>query len=320
MRTGPALLVAMAWSVVTTTHAQPFPARAVRIIVPFTAGGGVDIVARTLAQKLSESMNQPFVIDNRAGAGGNIGIEAAARAPADGYTLLMASSAMTINPAIYKVLRYDPAADFAPVSQVSVIPLVLVTNPTVPVKSLRELATLARNPTARLTYATSGVGNSTHLAMELLKMMTQTQMLHVPYKATAQKNMDVISGQVDMMFAAPPSVTAHIRARQMRALAVSGARRSSVLPDLPTVAEAGVPGYDFVSWNGLFAPAGTSAEVINRLNQDVGKALANADIRTRLAGDGADPAPNSPSEFSAYVKSEIAKYAKLVAAVGIPRE
>ncbi len=301
-------------------NAQPYPARAIRIIVPFTGGGGVDIVTRTLAQKMSESMGQSIVIDNRAGAGGNIGIEAAVRAAPDGYTLLMASSAMTINPSIYKTLRYDPVADLMPISQASVIPLVLVTNPTVPARSLRELAALAANPKTKLTYATAGVGNSTHLAMELLKIMTKTHMLHVPYKSTAQKNMDVISGQIDMMFAAPPSVTAHIRAGQMRALAVSGAKRSSVLPELPTVAEAGVAGYEFASWNGLFAPAGTANEIIVKLNQEMQKALGNADVKARLAGDGADPAGNSPAEFAAYVKSEIGKYAKLVAATAIPKE
>jgi tripartite-type tricarboxylate transporter receptor subunit TctC len=297
-----------------------YPSRTIRLIVPFTSGGGVDIVGRSIAQKMSENMGQPIVIDNRAGAGSNIGIAAAARAVPDGYTLVIVSSAMTINPSIYKSLPYDPVRDFAPLSRTSVIPLVLVAHPSVPARSVRELTALAKTPGQQLTYASAGIGNSTHLAMELFNFMTRVAMVHVPYKSTAQKNMDVMSGQVDLMFAAIPSTAPLVKEGRMRALAVSGQRRSPVLSDVPTIAESGVAGYEFVSWNGMLAPAGTPAAIVARLSEEIGKALAHADLRARLAADGAEPAPNSPGQFAAYIKEEIAKYARLVAAAGIPRE
>jgi tripartite-type tricarboxylate transporter receptor subunit TctC len=303
-----------------TAQAQTWPARSVRVIVPFTPGGGVDIVARAITMKMQENLGQPFVIDNRAGAGSNIGIEAAAQSAPDGYTLLVASSAIAINPSIYKELRYDALTDLAPISLTSVVPLVLVTSPKLPVQTVAEIIALAKGAKTPPSYASAGLGNSTHLAMELLRMSAGINLLHIPYKSTSQKNTDVISGQVDMMFAAPPSVANFIRSRQMKGIAVSGARRSSVLPDLPTVAEAGVAGYDFVSWNGMFAPAKTPTAIINQVHGELVKITSNPEIRTRLANEGADPVSNTPAEFAAYIKSEIAKYAKLVAATGIPKE
>ena len=304
----------------THAQAQAYPARSVRVIVPFTPGGGVDIVARAIAQKMQENMGQPFVIDNRAGAGSNIGIEAAVQSAPDGYTLLVASSAIAINPSIYKVLRYDPLTDLAPISLTSVVPLVLVTSPNLPVQSVADIIALAKSAKSPPTYASAGVGNSTHLAMELLRLSAGINLLHVPYKSTSQKNTDVISGQVDMMFAAPPSVATFIRSRQMKGIAVSGAKRSSVLPDLPTAAEAGVAGYDFVSWNGMFAPAKTPPAIIGQIHAELVKITSAPDIKARLAGEGADPVTNTPAEFAAYIRTEIAKYARLVAATGIPKE
>lgn len=300
--------------------AESYPGRPIRLIVPFTSGGGVDIVGRVLAQALGESMGQPVVVDNRAGAGSSIGMAAAARATPDGYTLIIVSSALTINPSVYKSLPYDPIADFAPISQTSVIPLVLVTHPSVPTTSVKALVALARSHDKRLTYATSGVGNSTHLAMELFNYMTKTRMVHVPYKSTAQKNMDVVSGQVDLMFSAVPSAVPFLKDSRMRALGVSGKRRSAVIPDVPTIDEAGVAGYDLVSWNGVLAPARTSAEIVERLNREIGKALTQPSVKSLLASQGAEIAPSSPADFAAYIKAELAKYAKVVAFAGIPKE
>lgn len=298
-------------------HAQPYPVRPVRLIVPFTPGGGVDIVARAMAQKISEGLNQQIVIDNRAGAGSLIGMELAARAQPDGYTLLIASSTLTINPALSRNLPYDAERDFAPISLTSIIPLLLVTAPSLPVANVKDIIALAREKKGRMIYASSGVGVSVHLAMEWFNHMARVQMVHVPYKNTAQKNVDLISGQCELMFAAIPSVTTHVRAGQMKAVAVSSAKRTGVMPEVPTVAESGLPGFELVSWNGILAPAGTPAAVINRLNSEIRKSLEHPDVKTRLTQDGADPAPNSPAEFSALIKAELAKYAKLVAAANI---
>ena len=315
-----AIATAMLASLPLTAQAQAWPARAVRVIVPFTPGGGVDIVARAITMKMQENLGQPFVIDNRAGAGSNIGIEAAVQSAPDGYTLLVASSAIAINPSIYKALRYDPMTDLAPIGLTSVVPLVLVTSPKLPVQTVADIITLAKGARTPPSYASAGLGNSTHLAMELMRMSAGINLLHIPYKSTSQKNTDVISGQVDMMFAAPPSVANFIRSRQMKGIAVSGAKRSTVLPDLPTVAEAGVAGYDFASWNGMFAPAKTPTAIINQVHAELVKITSNPEIRNRLANEGADPVTNTPAEFAAYIKAEIGKYAKLVAATGIPKE
>jgi len=297
--------------------AQNYPVRPVRLIVPFTPGGGVDIVARAMAQKMSEGLGQPIVIDNRAGAGSAIGLELGARAAPDGYTILIASSTLTINPALYRNLPFDAQRDFTPIGQTSAIPLVLVTTPALPVGNVKEVIALARSRSGRMTYASSGIGVSVHLAMELLKHMTRVEMIHVPYKNTAQKNVDLISGQVEIMFAAIPSVTVHLRAGQMKAIAVSSLKRSSVLPEVPTVAESGVSGFELVSWNGILGPARTPAAVVSRLNVEIRKALDHTDVRSRLTQDGADPAPGTPAEFAVLIKTELVKYAKVVAAASI---
>lgn len=298
-------------------YAQNYPVRPVRLIVPFTSGGGVDIVARALAQKMGEGLGQSIVIDNRAGAGSVIGMELAARAAADGYTLLIASSTLTINPALYKNLPFDAQRDFSPISQTSVIPLVLVTTPALPVVNVKEVIALARSRKGRMTYASSGVGVSVHLAMAMLNSMSQLEMVHVPYKNTAQKNVDLISGQVELMFAAIPSVAAHVRAGQMKAIAVSSLKRSGAMPEIPTVAESGVPGFELISWNGILGPAGTPAAIVSRLNSEIRKALDHPDVKTRLLQDGADPAPGAPGDLAALIKSELIKYAKIVAAASI---
>lgn len=300
-----------------TLAAQPYPTRPIRLIVPFTPGGGVDIVARAMAQKMSEGLGQSMVIDNRAGAGSLIGMELAARAAPDGYTLLIASSTLTINPALSRNLPYDAQRDFTPISLTSTIPLLRVTVPSLPVANVKELIALGQERKGRMTYASSGVGVSVHLAMELFNTMARLQMVHVPYKNTAQKNVDLISGQVELMFAAIPSVAAHVRAGQMKALAVSSAKRSGVMPDVPTVAESGLPGFELVSWNGILGPAGLPAAVVSRLNGEIRRALAHAEVKSRLTQDGADPTPTSPQEFAALIRADLAKYAKVVTAANI---
>lgn len=302
------------------TQAQHYPTRPIRLIVPFTAGGGVDIVARAMAQKMGEGLGQPIVIDNRAGAGSLIGIELAARATPDGYTLLIASSTITINPALSRNLPYDAQRDFTPVSLASTIPLLLVSVPSLPAVNVKEVIALARERELRgkrMIYASSGVGVSVHLAMEWFNNLARVQMVHVPYKSTAQKNVDLIGGQVELMFAAIPSVTTHVRAGQMKALAVSSLKRTGVLPEVPTVAESGLPGFELVSWNGILGPAGLPAAVVSRLNSEIRKSLEHAEVKTRLTQDGADPAPSTPAAFAALIKTELAKYAKVVAAANI---
>jgi tripartite-type tricarboxylate transporter receptor subunit TctC len=300
--------------------AQSYPVKSVRMIVPFSAGGGTDIVARTIALRMGESLGQSVVVDNRAGANSNIGLELAARAVPDGYTLIMTSSAMAINPSVYRKLAFDPVKDFAPVTLATLIPFVLVVHPSLPVKSVRELVTLGRARAGQLTFASSGTGNATHLSMELFKAMTGIDMVHVPYKGTGQALTDIIGGQVEALFGSIPSTMPHARSGKLRVLAMSAAKRSQAIPEVPTVAESGVPGYELTSWYGVLAPAGTPNEVVSRLHSEVIKTLAHPDVRSRLSGEGADPVGNTPAEFAAFIRSEIGKYAKVVTAAKLARE
>ena len=298
-------------------HAQTYPAKPVRMIVPFATGGGTDIVARAVALEIGRTLNQSFVVDNKTGANGNIGMEIAAKAAPDGYTLIMTSSALAINPGMYKKLGYDPINDFAPVSLATLIPFILVCNSALPVKSVKELVALARSRKKELSYASSGTGNATHLAMALLEMMTKIELNHIPYKGTGQGVTDVMGGHVPLMFGALPSTMPGVKAGKLRILAISSTKRSSVLPDVPTVAQAGVPGYELTSWYGVLAPANTPAAIVNTLNAEIVKALNTSEVRARLSGEGAEPVGNSPAEFQAYIRSEIDKYAKIVGALGI---
>ena len=273
--------------------AQDFPARSVRLIVPQSAGGGADILARTVGQKLSEAWGQPVVIDNRPGAAGIIGTEAVAKAAPDGYTLLMgAISTHAINPSLYKTLSYDPVKDFAPVTMVATAPLLVVVHPSLPVNSTQELIALAKAKPGQLFFASAGSGNSAHLAGELFKTMANVDLVHVPYKGATPAETDLIGGQVSVMFSSILSALPHAKAGKMKALAVTSARRSSIAPDLPTVAESGVPGYDVNPWYGLFAPAGTPRAIVERINRDVARILAQPDVRQRFATLGAEPAGN----------------------------
>jgi tripartite-type tricarboxylate transporter receptor subunit TctC len=312
--------VAAAVFAVTVAQAQTYPTRPVRLIVPSVAGGGTDISARLIAPKMSEILGQQVVVENRAGAAMMIGGEAVARAAPDGYTLLMGISTLTINPSIHKSMPFDVLRDFAPVSLVVSQPNILVVHPSVPVKTTRELIAFTRTHANQLNYGSAGVGSNPHLTMELFLNMANIKMVHVPYKGLAPAMIDTLSGQLTVMMSTMLTGIPYARDGRLRALAVSGAQRSRVLPDLPTIAESALPGYDAVQWYGVLAPAGTPREVVVRLHDAVTRTLRDAAVRDRFQADGADIVGNTPEEFGAYIASETAKWAKVIKAVGIKPE
>jgi tripartite-type tricarboxylate transporter receptor subunit TctC len=297
-----------------------YPAKPVRFIVPSAAGGGTDIIARALGQKLSESLGQQFIVDNHPGAGQMIGIEMAAKSAADGYTILMAASTLAINPVMYKKVPYDALRDFAPITQAATLANVLVVHPSLPVKSVAELIAYAKQRPGQLNFASAGVGTSPQMSIELLKSMAGIDMVHIPYKGSTPGVVDLLAGQVSVM--APNLLTAlpHIKAGKLRALAVTSAKRSEGLPDVPTIAESGLPGYDSTQWYGVLAPAGTSRAIVARLHDEIVRALRTPDVLQRLAADGAEPVGSSPEEFAAFIKTEMVKWAKVASAAGIQPE
>ena len=299
-----------------TALAQSYPAKPVRVVVPYPPGGPTDIVARVVSQKLTEQTGQQFLVENRAGAGGNIGAEAVARAPADGYTLLVATTAHAINPSLFKQLGYDLQKDFAPVSQLTGGPLVIVANPSLPAKDVRELIALAKAKPGALNFASSGNGQSTHLSAELFSSMAGIKMNHVPYKGSAPALTDVIAGQADLMFDTMLSAMPQVKTGKLKALAVTSAARSPAAPDLPTVAESGLPGYEAIAWNGLLAPAGTPKDVVATLNAELKRTLELPEIRERFAAQGFGAAWSPPANYSAFIQAELAKWAKVVKASG----
>ena len=300
--------------------ASLYPNRLVRIIVPSSPGGGTDILARLLAKKLAESLGQPFVVENRAGAGQALGIDVVSRAPHDGYTLLMAASAIVLNQVLSKKTAYDTVRDFTPVSLVSTVSNVLVVNPALPVKTEQELIDYAKAHPGALNYSSAGAGTSPHLSMELFRSMAGITMTHVPYKGSGPATMDVISGQVDLSMPNILTVMPHIKGGTLRALAVTGPRRASALPDVPTVAQAGLPGYESVQWYGVLAPAGTPAAVVNKLQAEIVRALKTPEVRAAMAQEGADPVGSTADEFAVFIRSEIAKWAQVVKTAGIQPE
>ena len=296
-----------------TTQAQGYPSKPLRIIVPFAPGGSTDIVARILADKLTTSLGQSVVVDNRAGAAGNIGAEAVAKAAPDGYTLLMATTGvMAINNALYKNMTYDAARDLEPVSFTTSITNVLTVPLEIPAKSVAELIALAKAQPGKLSFASSGAGSSTHLSGELFKSMAGIDVLHIPYKGSGQALIDLMAGRVSMIFDNMPSVLTYIRGGKLRGLAVTGTKRSAAMPELPTIAEAGVPGYESLSWSGIAVPAGTPKEIVLRLNREIGSVLAMADVRQKLTELGADPVGGSPEVFAEHVRKERDKWSRLV--------
>ena len=302
-------------------QAQTYPSKTVRLIVPFPPGGSTDILARAIGQKLSEAWQQQVIIDNRPGAGGIIGTELGARAPRDGYTLLMGSGApLTIVPSLYEKLPYDVQKDFAPITVVATVPNVLALHPSVPAKTVKELIALAKARRGALTFSSNGAGAPGHLAGELFKSMTGVEMLHVPYKGSAPATTAVISGEVAMTFTTTPPVLPHAKAGRIRIIAVTTLRRIAQLPEVPTVAESGLAGYEAISWFGLVAPAGVPAAIITKINADAVAALNTREMQERLTDQGAQPRPMTPDQLAAFIRSETAKWAKIVKLSGAKPE
>ena len=295
-------------------YAQNYPSRPIRLVVPYPPGGPLDIMARAIGQKLTEAWNQAVVVDNRPGAGGNIGADLVAKSPADGYTLLMGAVAThAINPSLYGRLPYDPVKDFAPVALVAQVPNILVVNPSVPVRSVKELIDLARARPGYLNFGSGSTGSTGHLAGELFNTMAGVRMVHIPYKGGAPAMTDLLAGQVQLMFDNLANALPNVRAGRLRALAVTTLARSPAMPDLPTIAESGLPGFDLTTWFGLMVPAGTPTEIVSRLNAEIVRALNAKDMRERLEKMGAGPpADNTPAHFAAFIRAEAAKYAKVV--------
>ncbi len=298
--------------------AQTYPAKPIRFIVPFTPGGGNDTIARLIGQKLTAAIGQQVLIDNRPGAGGAIGAEAAARSPADGYTIFLAGVATHgINPNLRKKLSYDPVRDFDAVSLIASAPLLVVVHPSLPIKSVKQLIALAKAKPGQINYASNGAGGSSHMAVELFKTMTSTNLVHIPYKGLAPALTDLLSGEVQLMFSSAVAMLPQVKAGRLRAIAMTGAKRSPAIPDIPTVAEAGVPGYETGSWYGIVAPAGTPKPAIDRLSKEVIAIVHSPEITGRLNDEAIIPVGSTPAEFTAHIKKELARWAKVIRQSGI---
>jgi tripartite-type tricarboxylate transporter receptor subunit TctC len=305
-------LVAAAMSAIVLAQSE-YPNRPVRMIVPFPPGGPTDIVARPLAQKLSGALGQPVIIENKGGSGGTIGADSVAKSPPDGYTLLMGTvGTQAINATLYPKIAYDPLKDFAPVTLVAAAPVALVAHPSVPATSVSALLELAKSKPSTLTFGSAGSGTPGHLSGEIFKSMTGARIEHVPYKGSAPAVQDLMGGQIQLLFDPVQSVLPHIKSGKVRALAVSSAKRAAILPDVPTVAESGVAGYDTTAWWGIAAPAKTPAAVVNRLSAEIRKAVQSEELKTRLQDIGIEALGLGPEEFAAFQKSEIAKWGKAV--------
>jgi tripartite-type tricarboxylate transporter receptor subunit TctC len=301
--------------------AQDYPRRPVRLIVPFPPGGGNDIVARAVARELGKSLGQQLVVDNRAGAGGAIGAELAARSPADGYTLFLGGvGSHVVNPSLHAKLSYDPIRDFAPVTLIASAPSVLVVNPSLPATSVAEFTALAKANPGKLNYASNGNGSSAQLAAVLYESMAGVRMVHVPYKGVAPALVDLMSGEVQLMFGTLVAILPHIKAGRLRALAVTGRTRSALLPEVPTLAESGLPGYEAGSWYGILAPAGTPGAIVARLNAEINAAIRQPEVRERLAAEGAEVLGGTPGDFASHIRAELSRMGKLMREAGVRME
>src|SRR5467141_3424872 len=297
--------------------AQSYPARPVRMVVPFAAGGAVDTVARALGQKLTETWKQPVLVDNRPGAGGNIAADHVAKAPGDGYTLLITMQGFAISPGLYRKLPLDAAGDCAPVTQLTSYFVVLVSNPQIPAASVKELIALARSRPGAINYGSTGIGAPPHLLGELLKSMTGTDMLHVPYKGDAPLSQALLAGEVQLAFMPLAGVLPHIRSGRLRALGVSGTARSATLPEVPTLTEGGVP-FEFTGWLGVFAPAGSARDIVIRIQRDIAQAILSHDMHERWSAWGYEPVGRTPEQFTEKYAADLARYAKVIRDSGIP--
>ena len=314
MRRAAALVLALVLA--APVAAQTWPDKPVRVVVPLATGGTTDILARMLGQHLGETLRQSFIVDNRPGGGGNIGNEIVARARPDGYTLLMASPPLVINPSLERKVTYDPVRDYTAITLVASIPIVFAVHPSVAARSVKELIALARSKPGALTYASSGVGGSPHLAAALFTSMANVDITHVPYKGSGPALTDLLGGQVHMQFSGLPPLLPHIRSGKLRALAVGGASRTATLPDVPTLVESGVPGYEATSWQGMAAPARTPRGIVQQLNTLIVAYVQRADARARLAELGADPVGSSPEQFAAFMQGEFTKWASVIRKTG----
>jgi tripartite-type tricarboxylate transporter receptor subunit TctC len=314
-------LLGLAVTLTPTIAQTDYPNKPLKIIVGFPPGQATDVIARLLAEKLSAALGQPVIIDNKPGQGGSIGAAAAAKAPADGYTLLLSATApLATNPNLYKDLPYEPVRDFAPITLIANLPFVLVARPDLPANSVRELIALAKSKSSKLTYASSGNGSTSHLSMEMLKTAAGIDLLHVPYKGSVQAFTDVISGQVDAVFDTAVYALPMVKAGRVKLLAVAGSKRSSLSPDTPTVAEQGAPGYDSGAWLGMLFPTGTPRAIIARMNTELIKIVRTPEMTERLFKIGAEPLSSTPDEFSAHIKSELTKWGKAVIDSGVKVE
>ena len=300
--------------------AQAYPTKPIRLVVPLAPGGAGDILARLVGQRITETLGQPVIVDNRAGAGGNIGNEVVARAVADGYTLLMAAPPLVINPLLYPNVTYHPVRDFTPITLVASVPVVLAVHPSVPAKSVKELIALAKGNPGKYTYASSGVGGTNHLAGVLFSKTAGVDLLHVGYKGSGPALTDLLGGQVHMQFSGLPPLLPHIRSGKLRALGVAGARRTASLPEVPTISEAGVPGFEATSWQGLAGPAKLPAPILSTLHGHIVKAIASPETHARILDMGADPVGNTPAEFARFIKSEFEKWRPIIRASGAKAE
>lgn len=316
-----ALTVLGSIAVDASAQAQNYPSKPIRILAPFPAGSGVDVVARTISAPLAAAWGQPVVVDNRPGANGLIACEMAAKAIPDGYTLLLGNaSTLAIAPSLYKQATYDPVKDYAPVTRIAGSANILVVHPSVPAKTVQQLIALAQAKPGSLNYASAGAGNSTHLSAELFRLMTNTNLVHVPYKGTPQLITDLLSGQVQLSFTSLVSAIPHIRTGKLVALGVTGPQRAASLPDVPTISEAGVKGYEVTVWQGVVAPAKTPQAIIDKLNREIVRILQAGETRDRLAVQGLESAANTPEQFRAYIAAEVAKWANVIRHAGIQPE
>ena len=315
LRTLPLLLLTMVCA--APAAAQNYPVRPIRIIVPYAPGGSTDVVFRILAPRLSENLGQQVLVENRPGAASTIGLDLVAKSAPDGYTVGVANIAYGANPTLYKKMPFDAEKDLAPVSLVSIVTMVLSVHPSVPAKSVKQLIALAKSKPGTLNYGSAGNGSANHLATARFAHMTGTNLVHVPYKGGGPAVVSIVSGETAVLFATIPSAIQHFKSGKLVPLGVSRAQRNAALPDIPTVAEAGVPGYEAIEWNGAMVPTGTPAAVVNRLHQAIVKAVAIPDIKERVNGLGADLVGNSPDEFRAFLKNELATWGKVVKEVGM---
>jgi tripartite-type tricarboxylate transporter receptor subunit TctC len=311
------LAAALVAALPPAVQAENFPSRQVRFILPFPPGGPTDMLGRALAQKLAEQMGQPVIADNRPGAGGNLGLELGAKAPPDGHTMVLSSPLVSISPSLYAKLNYDPERDLAPVSLVAYIQNVIIVHPSVPARTLPELIAMARRHPGKLNFGSGGIGTTSHLAPALLLSLAKIDMTHVPYKGTGVALSAMLGGEIDMLVMAVPAAAAQIQAGKVRPLAVLSDKRQSVLPQVPTAKEAGMANYEVPIWYGILTSAGTPRDLVGRLNAEIGKALASAELKERLTTAGIEPRPTSPEQFAAHIKSEKVRFAKVIQDAGI---